>query len=423
MPAIVERPNRDQQDAEIAGDVTSFAALIKSDVEAPQKAPPSAATPPPAAQAPPAKVEPAPPPPNAAEAKPAPTQAKPGEKAPAEVETHIDYDKLEIPRSTKAWDAYKAKAKERQNHLEQQARDAQAKATEFEARVKEIEAKPPPAPTESLPADVERIAALEKEVETLHREFMVTDITADPTFKAHFEGPIAEAIQEAKLAVGTENAEAIERILKLQDSDYQKDQLSQFLTNIDDELTRDAVKDSLRTIKQTKKAQTKAIADAEKLKTDRETVRASKAQVLKKQLEDTFTNTMREMQDPKTGFAPLQKRDGDAAWNAGVDQRVQQIKALLKGENVTMKGLVDAAAHAICSPFVYSNFIKGKVGWDAEKAALISAHEKAIGELKAAVPGAGAGPSTEKPTENAEHVKAEDAAKWEARQLAAALRG
>jgi len=309
-----------------------------------------------------------------------PADAKPAEKPGEEDERW--------PRSGSDWDKFKAKRAEEKAKLQKQIEERDAKIAEYNSRLAEFEQKIQQAPTvdPKVTKENEELKALNAE---LSKRIAQLDVQKDPRWEKHFGGRRSAANEDIKAIVGPEKGEAFIKLLALPDGEYKTGQLNDFLSEVGplEQAELGAVRKTLRDIaREEKEALDQALADSDKLKGERE----AKSKNLRETYEQAFVQTVKQLQDPKNGFAAFQKwpddRDGAAEWNAQVDKRIAEAKSRLMGQSKPEQ-IVRTAFDAVALPAVLEAYNADRTEWEAEKAK----YEKQISELKAARPGGGTG--------------------------------
>lgn len=291
-------------------------------------------------------------------------------------------DDRKMPRSTEDWKAYKAAEKKRLTAMQEKLAAAEGQVKEFQTKYTEVETKL----KEKPPVDPEveaRSKQLEAENKALTEKIIELDVTQHPRFKDYYEGGIDKQIGSAKRIVGTEKADQIEKILKMPESEYKQTQLREFVTDLDDDITKTRLGGILNKIDELKEDRE---AEIQKASTHRDRLVADRqgaAAKHQKALETAFSTVLKQLQDPKDGFAVYQKREGDTVWNAEVDKTVDTATKLLRSTNLKPETISRLTFDALALPRVLQSYHSAVEGWKGEKAK----YEAQIKELTAAQPG------------------------------------
>jgi hypothetical protein len=208
-------------------------------------------------------------------------------------------------------------------------------------------------------------------------------VTQHPRFKAYYEGGIDKQIGNAKKLVGTDKADAIEKILKLPDSEYKKIQLREFVSEMDDDFDKQKLGLIVNKIDELGEDREAEIAKAgqhrDKLVAQRQASTANRQKVL----QTAFESTWKQLQDPKDGMIIYQKRENDPEWNAEVDKRKEMAARILTSNNLKPETIAKLTFDALALPAILQTFHAKHTEWTAAKAKL----EAQVKELSAAQPG------------------------------------
>lgn len=319
--------------------------------------------------------------------------AKPASEASADPKKEpekADWETAPAPKGAKEWDKWKEGRRNAETKLKQEIQSRESKVKELETKLTELESKASTAP-ETDPATKAQLERLESENKQLTESIMRLRVTEHPKFKAHYQAPIDDAIAEAKTIVGEEHAATVEKILKMDDNEFRKNQLDEFLSNFDDEGVKTDIRGIVRDIRKVHIDRDKEIKRVEAhnatLSAQEQAAAKTKADSEQKARETAYLNTVKALTDPAKGFLPFQKRDGDEAWNEGVQKRLDAAKGLLLGQNLTADQIVQAAHWAVALPAVVQMHEAAAESWKAEKAK----YEAQIAELSKAQPAGGSG--------------------------------
>lgn len=321
------------------------------------------------------------------------TEAKPDATKAIE-DKDDDYLNAPQPKDKKGWEKWTGNRAKKETALRNDIKTRDTQINELKTKLTELETKSTVStePSPELKTQLDRLAGENKE---LTEAVMRLRVTEHPKFKAHYQAPIDDAISEAKAIVGDEHAPTVERILKMDDNEYRKAQLDDFLSTLDDEGTKADVRGIVRDIRKANTEKAKEIKRVQEhnmtLDAQESTAATEKAAKAKTLQETAFKETLRELTDPEKGFAVFQPREGDDAWNQGVQKRLEAAKGLLTSNSLDPKVVVKAAHFAVALPAVLSAYHAESEAWKAEKTAL----ESKLAELVAAQPKGGGTRSSE----------------------------
>ncbi len=327
--------------------------------------------------------------------------AKPAAEAAPEAkkeEAKADWETAPAPKGAKEWDKWKEGRRTAETKLKQEIQAREAKIKEFETKVTELESKASSG-TEPDPLTKAQLDRLETENKALTESIMRLRVTEHPKFKAHYQAPIDDAITEAKTIVGEEHAATVEKILKMDDNEFRKSQLDEFLSNFDDEGVKTDIRGIVRDIRKVhidrKKEIDRVEAHNATLSAQEQAAAKTKSEQETKARESAYLNTVKALTDPVKGFLPFQTKDGDEAWNEGVQKRIDAAKGLLSGQNLSPDQIVQAAHWAVALPAVVQMHDAAFESWKQEKAKF----EAQIAELSKAQPSGGSGAPKEQSTD------------------------
>lgn len=324
-----------------------------------------------------------------AEPKPAPAGKEPAKDAKTVL------DKLPVPKNSKEWDKAKTTWYEIENSLKKDLAERDQRLTELQAQLTEASAKAQ-AGAELAPEIKTQLEHKDAQIKELSERIQILDVTQHPKFQRYFGDKTEAALAKAKKLVGADNAERIEKILKLPEGEYKNAQLEEFLGGIDSDLGRTrlgVVIEELENINLEREAEIKKAGE------HRDKINGEQALLSeqgKKVRQQTFDQTLQGLQDAKKGFAPFQFRADDKEWNDGVTKRVEAARDLLFGEKVKPEQVAQAAFYAVTLPLVLKSYGADAEKWKQEKAGF----EAKIAELVAAEPKRGDGGGGEAESEN-----------------------
>ena len=320
-----------------------------------------------------------------ADATPKP-DAKPGNAEAKKAEVPGKEDKM--PRSSTDWDKYKKVHAEKEAKLQAEVTTWQTRHKELEAKVKEIEQKATQAGAVP-PEATKELEAVKKENEEMSNRLRVLDVTQHPKFQAFFDGKVNAQKDLAKRIVGADKFGEFEEVLALPEGKYKNDQLDAFVADLP-MLQQSRIGGVLNTLEAINQERSEEISKSSELRTkltEEEKGRAQKTQADSIALRDKLTaEAVAELSDPETGWALFQKKEGDDAWNGGVDARIGAAKRLLTGKDMKPADFVKAAFHATAFPDLLQAYSADMKARDETIAGL----EAQVKKLSAAQPKGGA---------------------------------
>lgn len=133
------------------------------------------------------------------------------------------------PRSAKDWDARKAKQKERLTAVEKERDAIKAERDAIKAEIDKAKASGPSPELDQLRKQLDETT---KTRDALDNQLKVVDLANHPKFKEYYANGIKSQIDRAKAIVGTDNADRIEKVLSLPDSDYRTEQLDAIASDL-----------------------------------------------------------------------------------------------------------------------------------------------------------------------------------------------
>lgn len=300
----------------------------------------------------------------------APATAKADTEAkPAAAPAKEDWETAAAPKTNKEWDKWRQGRKEKETALRTEIQTRDTQLQELQTKLAEAEQKAS-ASAELPPETQERLKALEAENKELHQRFMETEVTADPKFAAYFKNKFDSAIKMAKQAVGQERAEQVEKIMKLQDPEFKQAKIEEFLSELESDYQKGLVTNAVSRYAEIEEEREQEIGKAKSLREQKQAQDSTRQEQAVKVRDDLFNRTLKAKQDPKTGFAPFQLKDGDNAWNQGVAKRVEYAKALLTGEGVKPDAIVEAVFQAASLGPVLQAYQHDLQQWKTEREGL-----------------------------------------------------
>ena len=273
------------------------------------------------------------------------------------------------PRTSADWKKFKeARAKEQTAY--------ETKLKEYETKVAELSKQP------AAPSDYE---AIKKQAEEYSGIISQISVENHPKFKAYYDGAVANQIEMAKQLVGSENAGAVADILGLPDGNSKNEKIDELFAT----LTPSQQARLGGIVNQISNIQAERGREIQKSKETYAVMQKQKqdeATAKMKTFETMFDSETKKLQAEHPAF---QKRDGDDAWNADVDQRIETTKKYLFGNDMKPEQIIRAAADAVALPAI----LKQNLAL-LEKA---EALEKQVAELSGASPRIASDKSSEAP--------------------------
>lgn len=303
-------------------------------------------------------VQTPPPTPEKAVATPPVAEAKAPDAPPAKPTPPVEPEDAKWPRTSADWKKFK-EARE----LEKTGYEAKLK--EYEAKVETLSKQP------AAPTDYE---AIKKQAEEYSGIIQQISVENHPKFKAYYDGLTNRQVELAKSIVGTDMAEAVTEILSMPDGKLRNEKIDEIFTTLSpsQQARLGGVVNQITNIQQER---------ANEVKKSKETYEAIQKQKVEesqakgKMFETMFETETKKLQDEHPAF---QKREGDDAWNAEVDQRIETTKKYLFGNDMKPEQIIRAAADAVALPVL----LKQNLGL-LEK---VSTLEKQVAELSSASP-------------------------------------
>lgn len=299
-----------------------------------------------------------------------------------------DWSTKQQPKSKQEWEKFRAQRGKEQEMYKADIKAAEAKALELTTKLTELETKANIKP-ELSKEEKARIEQLTQENQQLTEAVMKLRVTEHPKFKAHFQAPIDDAISEAKTLVGEGNAPVVERILKMDDNEYRKAQLDDFLSTLDDDGLKMDIRSIVRDIRKAnveKDKEIKRVSEHNATLTVKETAEAeARAAATRAGGEKAFNDVVKELTDPEKGNPIFQTREGDDAWNKTVQNLKDSAKGLLTNNNLKPDVIVRAAHFAVAMPVVLQAYQTDAKAWKEKEAQ----YEKQIADLTKAQPKSG----------------------------------
>lgn len=239
------------------------------------------------------------------------------------------------PRTATEWKKFKEARKERETQLTGEL-DLTRK------QIKEMEAKLASA---SNSVDPKELDVLKKERDELSERLRLTAVERHPDFQRHFDSKINAQLELAKRIVGPEKADAAIRLLKSEDGAWKDQQIEELVADLPP-LKQSQIGGVLNALAEINTNKAGVLSNAkehyDKLMGEQKAQEKQRVATFQKAFSDALTKA----QDPKDGIVVFQKREGDEAWNQGVEQRIKAATELLSGQPNPGQ-IVEAALNAV----------------------------------------------------------------------------
>jgi len=276
--------------------------------------------------------------------------AKPAAAAPAG-------DELKYPRSAIQWEEWKKTERERMQK-------------EFEDKSKTL------TPTHN--GDYDKIKS---ERDQLAKHLQLVAIERDPTFNKEFENASAAVLASAKAASG-KHADAFEKVLKMPPSEARDEAIEKLMEDVPAYKQTQigyalAEMDKLRNLKEARIRE--SVANWEQMQTQSFEQRKQSQAAERAQMVKVLDKTISDWTDKEKGLPVFQKRDGDDAWNAMVDDQIEVARNVFGGE-LDVDSIAKAAMWAASAPLLLKD--------NATLLEQIKAKDAEIAQLKGLSPGA-----------------------------------
>lgn len=283
---------------------------------------------------PPASTPPSTSTPGAAEPPKPGATAAPGDSPPG------DPDRW--PRSAKEWDQFKAVRNE--NYRKRDERIAKLE--------KELKAREDRLAAFANAVDPKEHSSVREERDKLSEALRLAAVEKHPRFQAYYDGKLTAQMELAKRIAGPERGEALTTVLKMPDSEYRNMRIEELMGELSP-MAANRLGSIINTVDElrTEREQeiTKAREDYDKMSARQQAEQQAALASQRASAEKLFADTLAEAQ--AGGLPMLAPKEGDAAWNAAVDQRVARAKAILFGQEPPDQ-LVRSALAAVSFPAI-----------------------------------------------------------------------
>jgi hypothetical protein len=283
--------------------------------------------------------EPEPEPTTKTEVKPEPKAQPKPEAQDAPKGTLADLPEDKWPRSAKEWKHFTSLRKQKdEEHAVELAKR--------ETRIKELEAKTIPG---AVSPDIQKqLDDMKQENEAYSKQLRLVSVTNHPRFKSYFDNKTNAVLAQLKSCVAADELEKATRLVQAPDSESKEAAIDAALENMTT-LQKNrfmGVISGLSAIESERQSEvSRAQQDYEQMVAAAKTEKEGKQARFNKLLDDT----VKSMTDSKAGRPEYQMREGDDAWNASVQKRIESGKQLITGNlapETMFKAAFDAAAYS-----------------------------------------------------------------------------
>lgn len=271
---------------------------------------------------------------------PAPTEPvpKPIETPPpVEKPTNEPADEAKWPRSAKEWKNHLTVHKAKLSEYEKQVQERDAKIKEYEAKIN--------AP--ASPEVQKEIELLKKENDEISKQLRLHSVTNHPRFKQYFDQKTTAALSPLKTCVTPDKLQHVTSLLQEPDSDRRTQELGTLMEDMNplQQGRFVGVMNALDAIQAEREGEvSRANQDYEQMVAQAKAQKEQQKAHFDKLLDDTIKG----MQDAKSGRPEYQQREGETEWNSAVQKRLESGKKLITGNlppDVMFKAAFDAAAY------------------------------------------------------------------------------
>ena len=246
------------------------------------------------------------------------------------------------PRSAKEWDQFKQVRNE--NYRKRDERIATLE--------KELKAREEKLAAFANAVDPKEHSSVREERDKLSEALRLAAVEKHPRFQAYYDGKLNAQMELAKRIAGPERGEALTAVLKMPESEYRNMRIEELMGELSPMAANRLgsiinTVDELRTEREQEIA--KAREDYDKMSARQQAEQQAAQSAQRANAEKLFADTLAEAQ--AGGLPMLAPKEGDAAWNAAVEQRVARAKAILFGQEPPDQ-LVRSALAAVSFPAI-----------------------------------------------------------------------
>lgn len=261
---------------------------------------------------------------------------KPSEPAKSTTQNFDDVDR-EIEsgkRSPKSEDFKRVKTAA--SEFRKKYEEAEPKLKEYEKELTELKKAPK--------HNAELIKQITEERDRYKGMFEQVAVEISPEFHAKYQ----KRLDEVKSSLPSDTADKLMALLQLPDSEAKRKHLAELTVEMDEFQVAEVVAAN-REVRSILNQRQGELSKAQESLTKIGEERTKKAQERQTALAKTFEEVISKSQDPKDGIPVFQTREGDEAWNKGVQERVAVAKAIFSGiEDDSERA--DAAMWAAAAP-------------------------------------------------------------------------
>ena len=184
----------------------------------------------------------------------------------------------------------------------------------------------------------------QKERDEYSRQLKLSAIERHPEFQKQYNSRIDTAIEQAKGLVGEAHAERVEKLLRMDESEYRSNALEDLFGELSS--SKSAIMGAvLQQIGAARSERDLALRDAESTYS---TLMANQSAEQQKHAEQS-NELFNEVAKQASNLEVYQSRDGDDSWNDSVAQRVEHARTIFAGDN-TPQSLAEASLWAAAGP-------------------------------------------------------------------------
>lgn len=323
----------------------------------------------------------------AAPAQPAPTKPAPV-VAPAAATPAADPDEeiLSGKRSPKSDDFRRVKT--RASEAQKAADELKAKLEPVEKELTELKKAP------KHNADI--IKKLESERDDYKGKYDAFIVQFTPEYHAKFDTQIAGVVASLKTSIPEAEVAKLSDWLQAPDNDAKRRAITEITEGLDALQSAD-VAYALREVRRINAERKESVVKANQTLSDIAKTRQSEQQARQESLAKAFDETLAVIQtDAEKGIPVYKMREGDAAWNKGVEERAKVARAIYTGDFDNDHERAQAAIWSAAAPEILSQFKQTVTAKDSEIATLKDTISKLQGSNPGIASGGGGQPAVKK---------------------------
>lgn len=252
--------------------------------------------------------------------------------------------------------------------------DAEKRAKDYEQKIKDYE-------TRYKDFDPDKIKRIQSERDDFEARLKAFAVEHDPQFEEEVKSHMSRIKLEAENVLG-DKASRFVSLLGLPESDFKRQQLAALTEGMDEYLKFD-IAHIVREHRQLQMAKQERVNNSRQNWQKMMEAQTQQAEKARNQILSQFEDTLRQWQDPKSGIAPLQMRDGDDQWNNDVRQSVDLARNILSGQ-MPPQEFIRASLWAASAPRLLSALNNAK-----QEAATLKAELEALRKAEPRIGGGG----------------------------------